>query len=158
MRRDRQPVFYGWWVALTAALGLFLGVAPIFVFSFSVFLKAFTQEFHATRATVSFAFTLHNLISAFTAPFAGRVIDRFGSRRVILPTTLLFGSVLVLTIFLTRTLREVYVFYMVTGLIGCGSGPVAYGSTVARWFDKHRGLALAIMMLGIGTGATVMPS
>src|SRR5215469_17421067 len=78
MTRGRQPVFYGWWVALTAALGLFFGVAPIFVFSFSVFLKAFTGEFHATRAAVSLAFTLHNLVSAFTAPFAGRLIDRFG--------------------------------------------------------------------------------
>jgi sugar phosphate permease len=38
------------------------------------------------------------------------------------------------------------------------SSPVTYGSTVTQWFDKHRGLALAIMMLGIGIGATVMPS
>jgi MFS family permease len=158
MTRDRQPFFYGWWVALTAALGLFLGVAPIFVFSFSVFLKAFTQEFHATRAGVSLAFTLHNLVSAFTAPFAGRLIDRFGSRRIILPTTVIFGSILLLTLFFTRTLWEIYLFYMVTGVFGCGSGPVAYGSTVARWFDKRRGLALAVMMLGIGIGATVMPS
>ena len=138
MNRDPQPFFYGWWVALTAALGLFLGVAPIFVFSFSVFLKAFTQEFHATRAGISLAFTLHNLVSAFTAPFAGRLIDRFGSRRVILPTTAIFGSILLLTLFFTRTLWEIYLFYMVTGFFGCGSGPVAYGSTVARWFDNRR--------------------
>src|SRR5215471_9001239 len=157
MARDRQPVFYGWWVALTAALGLFLGVAPIFVFSFSVFLKAIAQEFHATRAAVSLAFTLHNLGSALTAPLAGRMIDRFGSRKVILPTTAIFGVILLSTVF-TRSLWEIYLFYMVTGFFGCGSGPVAYGSTVARWFDRHRGLALAIMMLGIGVGATVMPS
>lgn len=158
MARDRQPVFYGWWVALTAALGLFLGVAPIFVFSFGVFLKAFTREFHASRAAVSLAFTLHNVVSAFTAPLAGRLIDRFGSRRVILPTTVIFGLILLLTLFFTRTLWEIYLFYMVTGFFGCGSGPVAYGSTVTRWFDKRRGLALAMMMLGIGIGATVMPS
>jgi MFS family permease len=158
MTRGRKPVFYGWWVALSAALGLFLGVAPIFVFSFSVFLKAFTQEFHATRAGVSFAFTLHNLVSALTAPFAGRLIDRFGSRRIILPTTVIFGSLLILTLSFTRTLWEIYFFYAVTGFFGCGSGPVAYGTTVARWFDKRRGLALAVMMLGIGIGATVMPS
>src|SRR5215470_18844360 len=108
MPRGRQPVFYGWWVALTAALGLFFGVAPIFVFSFSVFLGAFTREFHATRAAVSLAFTLHNLVSAFTAPFAGRLIDRLGSRTVILPTTVIFGSLLVLSFFFTRTLWEIY--------------------------------------------------
>ena len=109
MTRGRQPVFYGWWVALTAALGLFFGVAPIFVFSFSVFLKAFAVEFHATRAAVSLAFTLHNLLSAFTVPFAGRLIDRFGSRRVILPSTVIFGLILLLAL-LTRSLWEIYLF------------------------------------------------
>src|SRR5690242_16164683 len=157
MTRDRQPLFYGWWVALTAALGQFLGVAPIFVFSFSVFLKAFTSEFHATRGAVSLAFTLHNLASAFAAPFAGRLIDRFGSRRVILPTTLIFGAILVLALFFTRTLWAIYLFYLIAGFFGCASGPVAYGNTITRWFDRRRGLALAIMMLGIGIGATVMP-
>ena len=157
MGGDRQPIFYGWWVALTAALGLFLGVAPIFVFSFSVFLKAFAKEFHATRAAVSLAFTLHNLVNAFTAPLMGRMIDRFGSRRIILPTTAAFGLILLLTLF-TRSLSEIYLLYMFAGFFGCGSSPAAYGTTIARWFDKHRGLALAVMMLGIGLGATVMPS
>ena len=157
MASERQPVFYGWWVVLTAALGLGLGVAPIFVFSFSVFLKTLTQDFHATRAAISLGFTLHNLVSAFTAPFAGRLIDRFGSRRVILPTTVIFGLVLLLSLFFTRTLWQLYLFYMLGGFFGCGTGPVAYGSTVTRWFDKRRGLALAIMMLGIGVGATLMP-
>lgn len=157
MSCDRQPIFYGWWVALTAALGLFLGVAPIFVFSFSVFLKAFAKEFHATRGAVSLAFTLHNLVNAFTAPLIGRMIDRFGSRRIILPTTLIFGLILLLTLF-TRSLWEIYLLYTFAGFFGCASSPVTYGSTVTQWFDKHRGLALAIMMLGIGVGATVMPS
>src|SRR5262249_11259098 len=157
MACNRQPIFYGWWVALTAALGLFLGSAPIFVFSFSVFLKVFIQEFHVTRAAVSLAFTLHNLVSALAAPLAGRLIDRFGARRTILLTTAILGFIMLVTLFFTRSLWQIYLFYIVTALFGWGSGPIAYGSTIVRWFDKRRGLALAIMMLGIGIGATVMP-
>ena len=49
-------IFYGWWVVLASAFGLFWGV-PITVYSFSVFFKPLMQEFHASRAAVSLAFT-----------------------------------------------------------------------------------------------------
>jgi hypothetical protein len=45
MRNARPNVFYGWWVALTAALGLFLNTGTIVVFSFGFFAKAIGQEF-----------------------------------------------------------------------------------------------------------------
>lgn len=39
-----------------------------------------------------------------------------------------------------------------------GLGPVPYGYVVSQWFDRRRGLALGLMMLGIGGGAIVVPS
>ncbi len=33
-----------------------------------------------------------------------------------------------------------------------------YTDVVSHWFDRHRGLALSIMMLGMGLGAIVIPS
>jgi cyanate permease len=39
-----------------------------------------------------------------------------------------------------------------------GGGPIPYGSVICRWFDRRRGLALGLMMLGIGLGAMLMPS
>ena len=50
-----------------------------------VFFKPLSQDFHAGRAAVSFAFTLQNLTAAVCAPLTGRLIDRFGARKVILP-------------------------------------------------------------------------
>ena len=55
MRNKRINVFYGWWVVLTAALGLCLGSAPIIAFSFSVFLKPLSRAFHAGRGAISLA-------------------------------------------------------------------------------------------------------
>ena len=78
--------FYGWWVALTAAAGLFLGVVPIVVFSFGVFLGPITRDLHAGRGDVSFAYTLFSLIQAMSVPFAGWLMDRFGARSVIVPS------------------------------------------------------------------------
>jgi MFS family permease len=128
------------------------------VFSFGVFLKALAQEFHSGRAAISLAFTLHNLISAVCAPLVGRLIDRYGARRVILPATVIFGSILVLSKILTANLWQFYAFYLSLGVISSGMSPVPYGSVVSHWFDRRRGLALGLMMLGLGFGAMVMPS
>jgi len=78
----------------TAALGLCLGAAPVIVLAFGVFFKPLTQEYHAGRGAISFAFTLQKLAAALFAPLTGRLIDRFGARKVILPGTAIFGLML----------------------------------------------------------------
>jgi len=157
-RNPRPGVFYGWWVALTAAAGLFLGVTPILVFSFGVFLGPITRDFHAGRGNVSVAYTLFSLIQAIAVPFAGWLMDRFGARRVILPSMLLGGIALLLSPFGSSNLFELYVIFAMLGLLVPGAGPVAFAKVTSQWFDRHRGLALGVMMLGLGLGAFVMPS
>lgn len=155
--QSSTAIFYGWRVVLVSALGLFWGI-PIAVYSFSVFFKPLMQEFHAGRAAVSLAFTLQLLVGAFSATPAGWLIDRFGPRRVIIAGTAIFGLILVANRLFTGSLTQLYVFYVLLGLCIHGVGPIPYGTVVSYWFDRRRGLALGLSMLGIGSGAMVMPS
>jgi MFS family permease len=138
-------------------MGLFWG-PPITVFCFSVFLKPLMHDFHAGRAAVSLGFTFHNTAGAVGGPLGGWLIDRYGARRVILPATVLFGSVLLLAKLLSASIWQFYLFYLSLGLLLTAVGPVPYGTVVSHWFDRHRGLALGLMMFGIGLGAIIMPS
>lgn len=156
MNHRHRTVFYGWWVVLTAAVGLFWG-APITVFSFSVFLKPLMRDFHTGRAAVSLAYTLHLIVGAISAPLMGWLIDRYRARRVILPAATVFGLILFSINLYSVSLREFYFLYAVLGLFVHGIGPIPYGSVISHWFDKRRGLALGLMMLGIGSGAMIMP-
>jgi MFS family permease len=158
MRNGRPKVFYGWWVALTAALGLFLSTATIVVFSFGLFAKAMGQEFSGGRARISLAFTIHNVTSAVCIPLAGRLVDRYGPRRVLLPFTAMFGLILVSSWLLSKSIWQLYVFYLAVGVVSGGAGAMPYTDVVSHWFDRHRGLALSVMMLGMGLGAIVIPS
>jgi MFS family permease len=152
-----RRVFYGWWIVAASAVGLFWG-PPVTVYSFSVFLKPLMQEFHAGRAAVSLGYTLHLIAGAVCAPLVGWLVDRYGSYRVILSATAVFGSVLLLNKALSANIWQFYLFYVVMGLLLNGVGPIPYGYLVSHWFDRRRGLALGLMMIGMGSGAMVMPS
>jgi MFS family permease len=156
---SRHPkFFYGWWIVVVAATGLFFGFAPIIVYSFGVFLKPLTQELHSNRASISLAFTLSSLMAAVSSPLVGWLADRFGTRRVILVSTVIFGLLLISSPLLPLKLWIFYVFYGLLGFVGSGAAPIPYLEVVTRWFDRHRGLALGLAMSGIGSGAVLVPA
>lgn len=143
---------------MTAAVGLFLGPIPIMVFSSGVFLKPLVQEFHSGRGTVSLAFALQHTMTALVLPFAGRLIDRFGARKVILPSTFMATLILLSAYFCIGRIWQLYLFYLALGLANSPTGPMPYAYVISHWFDRYRGLALGFTMLGLGAGALIMPS
>jgi MFS family permease len=151
-----RQIFYGWWVVLASAVGLFWGV-PITVYSFSVFFKPLMEEFQAGRAAVSLAFTLKLVAAALCAAPIGWLTDRYGARPVILTGTGIFGSLLLANRLFSGSIAQFYCFYVLLGLSVGGVGPIPYGSLVSHWFDRLRGLALGLTMFGIGLGAVIMP-
>lgn len=157
MTSKRPRIFYGWLIVFVSAIGLFLG-APILVFSFSVFFKSLVLDFHASRAAVSFAFSLFNGVGALWLPGTGVLIDRYGAKRVILASTFLFGLVLCSALWVGSSLWQLYLFFTVLGIaMASGPAPVPHAAVISHWFDRRRGLALALSMMGIGIGAIVVP-
>ena len=150
-------IFYGWLVVVVSCVGLFLG-APLLVFSFSVFFKPWVADFHASRAAVSFAFSLLNLVGALWLPATGMLIDRFGAKRVILPSTVLYGLALISSLWVGHSIWQLYLLSSVLGVVfSSGAAPVPYGVVISHWFNRRRGLALSLSMMGIGVGSIVVP-
>jgi MFS family permease len=153
----RSGFFYGWWIVVVCAIGLFLG-APLLVFSFSVFFKSLVVDFHASRAEVSFAFSLFNFVGAIWLPVVGTLIDRFGAKRVILPSAVLYGLVLIVALWVGSSLWQLYLLFALMGItVTSGVAPVPYGVIISHWFNRRRGLALSLAMMGIGIGSIVVP-
>ena len=145
-------VFYGWWVVLASGVGLALHFGPIIVATFGVFLKPLSQEFGWSRTQISLAFSLATLGLTVAVPFIGRLVDRFGARRVILPAVLLFGLSVLSLSFLSAHLWHFYAIYLLMGVVGSGTTPVPYAKVISRWFDRKRGLALGLAVAGIAVG------
>src|SRR5208282_5017696 len=48
--------------------------------------------------------------------------------------------------------------YAALGAVVHGLGPIPCGYVISHWFDRRRGFALGLMMIGLGLGAMIMPS
>src|SRR3954469_18738381 len=112
----RRRPFYGWIVVAASAIGLFLGAFPIVAFSFGVFFPSFAREFGRSRTAISLAFTVHNVVSGVLAVFVGRIADRVGARKVILPGLAILGVMLVSAVAVGRSLWQLYLFYAALGI------------------------------------------
>lgn len=157
MIKKRPRLFYGWLIVFVCAIGLFLG-APLMVYGFSIFFKSLVLDFHASRAAVSFAFSLFNIVGALWLPGTGMLIDRFGAKRVILVSTLAYGLVLCSALLVGAGLWQLYLLFSILGIaLASGPSPVSPGVVISHWFDRRRGLALGLAMMGIGIGAMVVP-
>jgi MFS family permease len=77
---------------------------------------------------------------------------------VVLPSAVLFGLTLASLYFLTPSLWHYYAVYVALGLFGAGISPVPYYNAITNWFDRRRGLALGLAMIGVGASEFVMPT
>lgn len=157
MKRGAK-IFYGWWIILVAAIGLFMGYGAIISFTFSVFAKPIAQEFNWSRTEVSLAYSISLMVYCAATPLIGRLVDRHGARRVILASVVLFGLCLLSLYLLGGSLWHFYSVYVVMGMVGGGSSLVPYSGVISHWFDKRRGLALGLAAIGAGASTFVMPA
>jgi len=151
---SRIRVFYGWWVVSASAAIIFL-TGGTFYYGFSALVKPLQDQFGWSRALISGAFSLRTQSGGVASPIVGYLVDRVGSRRLLLTGTVLVGAGF---IFLSRV-ESVWAFYAAVMVIAVGmsatGGPVAM-TTAAHWFERQRGRAMALLTAGAGASGVMV--
>ena len=153
----RSGMFHGWWIVAVSAIGMLFCYISSVGFTFGVFTNPIIEEFGWSRTEVSLAFSLSLIAMCLAMPVAGPLVDRYGAKSVIVPSILLLGLSLASLSFLPNSLLYFYGVYIVAGVAGGGSSTMPYSKVVSHWFDKQRGLALALAAMGAGLGSLIMP-
>ncbi|MDY7032412.1 MAG: MFS transporter [Thermodesulfobacteriota bacterium] len=146
----RTKIFYGWIITFCC----FLSASSYgFFFSLGVFFKPLQSEFGWSSGLISTIHSLHIAVVTFAMPVIGRMADRYGSRIMFLISAILMG----IGFSLCGTVRELwqfYAFYLFASL-GVGATTALPTSIVQKWFVKKKGLALGIVVSGIGAGPLI---
>ncbi len=154
---EGSPGYYGWRVLAASVVGMALSPGPLFWGSMGVFVVAFQAQFGWDRADIMLALTFVTISSIPAMPAVGRLIDKFGVRRVLLPSIVLLAVILVAIPLTLNSLYSLYVLFFLAGFLTVGTQSIAYIRVLASWFDRHRGLAIGITASGIGIGYAVIP-
>src|SRR4051794_15673630 len=146
---------YGW---VVVAVGGLMGCMAVgAMFSLAVFLQPMTQDTGWSRAGISTAMTLNFLTMGAGGFMWGALSDRFGARVVVLAGSVLLGAGMVLASRATSLLEFQLVYGVLIGL-SAGSFFAPMIALVSAWFDKHRGLAVSLVSVGVGIAPmTVSP-
>jgi MFS transporter, OFA family, oxalate/formate antiporter len=137
-----------------------LTVAALFVLTcgiatplaaFGVFLPVLAETFGWSRGAISTALSINLVLGGLSGLGIGALSDRHGPRVLLVPTVALAGAgfALVSTV---GALWQLYLFVGVLGGVGMSSFYLLSATTVARWFDERRGLALALVLVGFNLG------
>jgi len=149
--RDRD------WPALVAAMVFnFLSIGTLTIYIFGVFVHPLQQEFGWSRTQLAFAVTIAQYSLGITTPFWGMMTDRFGPRAIMLPTLILMAVLFASLSLLTPNIWHFYLMFFLIPVLA--PSPVLNSSVIARLFDKRLGLAMGLMLVGVGLGSAVLPS
>ncbi|MHC0054655.1 MFS transporter [Actibacterium sp. D379-3] len=147
-----------WLVVLGSALALTTSIGVTQSFTFSLFIEPISDEFGWSRALISLGYSAVVLVTAIGSPVVGRLLDRFGVRRVLTVAIPLYALSLGMIGFVPALPVAFIALYAVAGIFGAAHSPLPYVKAVAGWFDARRGLALGISMAGIGLGGMFVPA
>lgn len=142
------------WVRLGLALAIG-AIGSVGMWSVVVVLPVVQAEFGATRGAVSLAFTLTMLGFGSGGVVTGRITDRFGIVTAMALSIALLGFAYVLA-GLSTTLWQFIAVYFLIGL-GTSSTFAPLMAEASHWFERYRGLAVAIVASGNYVGGTIWP-
>ncbi len=143
---SRARHFYGWYVLGSSFAILFFSSGARY--SFGVAFKPMIEEFNWSRGSISFAFFLNMTLFAVSLVAVGRLYDRYGSKWVIIVSTVFVSAGFAL-ISLINSLWQFYIVYGVFAAIGLGGTSVSLLSAlVSKWFERWRGLAISLALAG----------
>jgi len=150
-----KKIFYGWWIVLSCFF-ISLYVGSVIFYGFTAFFEPLVKEFGWSYTQISFATSLRGLEMGIFAPFVGFLVDRFGSRKLILFGTITVGFGLIL-LSLTRSLAMFYGSFLLIAFGAGGCTNVVIMTVVANWFHRNVGRALGITISGFGASGLLIP-
>ena len=137
----KRKLFYGWWIVIAG--GVMLAVAT------SVYAKGIWLILPNIDGSSPFALLSFSMVAAFIGvliyPLAGTMVDRFGSRRIVLFGVVIAGS----SYLLVATTQATWNFHVALVPLAIGMNlctTVVFAATVGKWFVRRRVRAFAILM------------
>jgi len=148
-------VFYGWWI-IGACFIISVYSGGVVIYGFTAFFDPIIKEFGWSYAQVSLAASLRGVETGILNPALGFLVDRWGSKWLILAGSVLTGIGLIL---LSRvsSLGAFYGIFLIVAVSMSCCGVSVVTPVANHWFRRNLGKAMAIISSGFALGGLLVP-
>lgn len=123
----------------------------------TTFDSAMLGDLQLSVAALKLRDTITILSLGLSVPFVGMLLDRVSIRPIIVSGLLTMAAGFFLYRFV-QTSRDLYVAHVFLGVSQGLCGLIAHVVLVSRWTQRHRGLALGLVVAGSSLGNALIPS
>ncbi len=155
---DTQPhLFYGYWLAAYSFTVCFF-VSSFFLHTRGIFFPAWMAEFNTDRTQMALVVSLTLFTGSCLAPIIGYLIDRFPIKLI----SLCGAAWLALGYLVLRSVTSFEAFFITLILfqgVAWGTlGPLMQTKLMVNWFNRNRGMAIGMSIMGISVAGIMMPT
>lgn len=147
----------GWPTLALALAGVATSVTALLIYSLGTLIVPLEQAFGWSRADLQLAVSFLAAGGAISVNFVGWLNLRFGMRAVTGVSMLAVGLAFASLALMPGSIGWLYLGYFVLPFIGIGTTPVTWTHIVNLQFERHRGLALSLVLCGTGLAAALLP-
>lgn len=155
---DLTEFRHGWRTVLMAMLGLGVAANASMLYAFGALVIPLHNAFGWSRGDLQSAISFLFGGAVIGAQLVGGLNARYGMRRVTVISLLALSSVYALMPLMGRSIGWLYLMCALLPIAGMGTMHITWTHLVNLWFERNRGLALAVMLSGTGLSAILIPS
>jgi MFS family permease len=122
----------------------------------SLFIDAFIEDLDLSRSLVSWFYTVATVLGSLALPLVGRLLDRYGPRRMAVVIIACFAASCVGMGWVSGWIG-VFVGFVCLRTFGQGALGLINNHAVNLWFERRRGLAVGILGLGMAGATALFP-
>ena len=145
-----------WTLVFAAALGA--SMVSLVMGSLGIFIQPLEQAFAWKRAWITAGLSIYAGFSVLCGPFLGVLVDRYGPRRIALPGVISFGIGFALFGTVGGSIWYWVGLWVIFAFCAQIARPLVWVAAVSSEFKTSRGLALGVMLAGMGVGGIITPA
>lgn len=147
----------GWPTLLLAMVGVGTSVSALLIYSLGTLIVPLQQAFGWSRGDLQLAVSFLAAGGAISVNFVGWLNLRYGMRAVSAVSMAALAIGFAGMMLMPGSIGWLYLGYFLLPFVGIGTTPVTWTHIVNLQFEKHRGLALSLVLCGTGVAAALLP-
>ncbi|MDB6141455.1 MAG: major facilitator superfamily mfs 1 [Pseudomonas sp.] len=146
-----------WKILIVSVAGVAISINAALLYGFGTLVLPLGQAFGWTKPELQACITFLFGGAVVSLQMVGWFNLRYGIKRVTVISLLLLVLGYLATTQLTHSIWSMYLAFALLPIVGMGTLAVTWTQLLSLWYDRNRGLALAIGLSGTGLTAAIIP-